>query len=194
MSVIAPLHKHPFSVSDLLDRTIGESGNIRSEHDLFDSAGAARQPLGLSDRRRATLFFALVALGIALLVMISTLLTHRASSEIQALPTASASLPGEAAQLGVRGVSLERHDGFLIASGEAFNRTEKPLRNAEAVLELFDAQGKLLKVESGLLELTTLRSGEESPFRLETADVSGVASYRLRFRHLMGAALPARDL
>jgi hypothetical protein len=99
--------------------------------------------------------------------------------------------PAGKAVIGLRGLSVERHYGFLTVRGEAANLTKNRLLRTEAIVELFDAGGKLLNVETALLELPNLQSGEESPFTVQTADNTDVVTYRVRFRQLAGPTLPS---
>jgi hypothetical protein len=95
------------------------------------------------------------------------------------------------AVIGLRGLSVERQYGFLTVRGEAANLTKNRLLHTEAIVELFDSSGKLLNVETALLELPNLQSGEESPFTVQTADNADVVTYRVRFRQMAGPTLPS---
>lgn len=98
----------------------------------------------------------------------------------------------ERAQVAVSGVTVEREHEFVTVTGEARNASAWSLSQVEVMVELFDGQRNLLRVESALLEAPSLRPGEESPFRVQLADAAGATSYRIRFRHLLGAMIPAR--
>jgi hypothetical protein len=105
-----------------------------------------------------------------------------------ALRSAAGSTP---ALLAVRSTRAERQHDFVTVLGEAASVSPRSLTNIEAVVEFFDAGGRLRKVETALLELPSLRPGEESPFVVETRDEPGLSSYRVRFRHLLGSSIPS---
>lgn len=95
-------------------------------------------------------------------------------------------------QIVVRSAQADRQQGYVTVLGEAVNISGKRLASLEAIVETFDEQGRLRGVESALLELPSLRPGESSPFRIHIRETTPLASYRLRFRHLLGATVPAR--
>jgi len=95
--------------------------------------------------------------------------------------------------LAVRGTRIEREHDFITVLGRTANISPHSLTNVEAVIELFDAAGDLRRVETALLELPSLRPGEESPFRVQTRDAPDITAYRVRFRHLLGATIPSHD-
>ena len=88
---------------------------------------------------------------------------------------------------------VEREHGYVTVSGMARSLAHKPIINVEALVEFFDGQGSLVKSESALIELSSLRAGEESPFTVQTRDVTQIAAYRVRFRELLGASIPSTD-
>ena len=66
------------------------------------------------------------------------------------------------------------------------------MQDVEAVVELLNGNGKLLNVESALVETSSIAAGEESPFSVHLRDASGATSYRVRFRTLLGPSLSQR--
>ena len=85
-----------------------------------------------------------------------------------------------------------REYGFVRVVGTARNLGKRPLGDTEAVVELLDRAGRLLNVESALLEMPSIIPGDESPFSVHLRDASGAASYRVRFRTLLGPSLSTR--
>lgn len=96
------------------------------------------------------------------------------------------------ASLHLSSVTMDRSHGGLRAIGLARNVGQATLRNVEAVVELYDARHRLRGVESALLEIATIGAGESSPFRVITDDRPDIAFARVRFRHLLGRAIPTR--
>ncbi len=94
----------------------------------------------------------------------------------------------------LRDSRAERRLGYLTVVGTVANRSGKRLRNVETVVEYFDSAGKLVRVDSGLIESPVIAASAESPFEVHSRDSAEIASYRIRFRTLLGSALPsARD-
>jgi hypothetical protein len=111
-----------------------------------------------------------------------------ASAELSALvPTGSPD-----AVLEVRATHASREYDYVTVTGEAANLSARPIKNVEAVVEFFDRGGKLCKMETALLALPTALPGEETPFTVQTRDIPGMTSYRVRFRHLLGDLIPSR--
>jgi hypothetical protein len=88
---------------------------------------------------------------------------------------------------------VEREQGYLTISGMAGNLSGGSLKNVEALVEFFDKSGGLVKSESALVDLPMLRGGEESPFTVQSRDAAQIASYRIRFREMLGASIPSVD-
>jgi hypothetical protein len=96
------------------------------------------------------------------------------------------------AVLEVRANHAAREYGYVTVTGEAANLSDRAVKNVEAVVEFFDRDRKLLKVETALLSLPTALPGEETPFTVQTRDLPGMSAYRVRFRHLLGETIPSR--
>lgn len=96
------------------------------------------------------------------------------------------------AQLAAGGITVERRHGFVTVCGEVRNISPCTLEKVEAVVEFMDRAGRLQSVETALLELPTVRPGEESPFSVHALDKPSLASYRIRFRRLLGPTIPSR--
>ena len=111
-----------------------------------------------------------------------------AAPELKALAPVAA----KDAALVVRDSRADRKYDYVTVTGEAANVSGRTLKNVEAVVEFFDQNGRLRKVETALLDLPTALPGEETPFTVQTHDEPGLASYRVRFRHLLGDAIPSR--
>lgn len=119
---------------------------------------------------------ALAILGLAVGV------SSRDLNEVRAASAASPSLE-------VGPTRALREYGYVRVIGTARNITSKPLRDTEAVVELLDRNGKLLNVESALVESPAIQPREDSPFSVHLKDAVGAASYRVRFRTLLGPSL-----
>ena len=91
----------------------------------------------------------------------------------------------------LRDSRAERRLGYLTVVGTVANRSGKRLRNVEAVVEYFDSAGKLVRLDSGLIELPVIAPSSESPFEVHSRDSAGITSYRIRFRTLLGSGLPS---
>ncbi len=100
-------------------------------------------------------------------------------------------VPAHAA-IAARATTVDRRYDFVTVAGQAVNLSATTLKNTEAVVEFLDRDGGLLKVETALLELPTLAPGGDSSFSVETREVPGMATCRVRFRSLLGTAIPSR--
>lgn len=139
--------------------------------------------------RRALLIGAGLAAGIG----ISSLRASRLeSASLPLLQEPLAVVHAAPPQIVVRSAQAYRQQGYVTVLGEAENISGKTLSSLEAIAETFDEQGRLCGVETALLELPLLRPGESSPLRIHIRETTPFASYRLRFRHLLGATLPAK--
>jgi hypothetical protein len=127
---------------------------------------------------------------IALLILWSCGLFAGASGASELKVLSSGAAPGKAS-INIHGLQATRQYGYMTVTGEASNATTKPLTNVEAVVEYFDKTGSLIKVETALAEMPTVLPGDETPFSVQTQDQAGISSYRVRFRHLSGAGIPA---
>lgn len=156
-------------------------------HRLFGvrAEGASRASLAGSWPLLAMVAVAAVVAGLVLAGRIGAA-SGSALTELRA-PTVGSAAP----QLVTLPSSVERRAGYVTVVGEVESRAQTPLSNVEAQVEFFGSDGRLLRVESALIELTPLRPGEESPFRVQTPEADGMASYRVRFRHLLGSAIPS---
>ncbi len=139
--------------------------------------------------RRALLLGAGVALGIG---FSSLRVSRPESASLPLLQEPSAVVHAAPPQIAVRCAQAHRQQGYVTVLGEAENISGKTLSSLEAIAETFDEQGRLRGVETALLELLSLRPGESSPFRIHIRETTPFASYRLRFRHLLGATVPAK--
>ncbi len=117
----------------------------------------------------------------------------RGGSHLTLMASSSAGQIRVQPQLRATSHRVERRLDYVTVSGMTANITQKPLKNVEALVEFFDKRGVLLKSESALIELPTLRAGEESPFVVQTRDMVDLAAYRVRFRELLGASIPSTD-
>jgi hypothetical protein len=108
-----------------------------------------------------------------------------------ALKALSSGAAPNKASINIHGLQATRQYGYMTVTGEASNATTKTLTGVEAVVEYFDRNGGLVKVETALVEMPTLLPGDETPFSVQTSDQAGIASYRVRFRQLNGAGIPA---
>ena len=76
--------------------------------------------------------------------------------------------------------------GYVTVLGEARNLSSSSLTNVEAVVELLDRKGAVIGVESALIGVKELSPSESTPFSVTLRESIGAASYRIRFRTLMG--------
>lgn len=118
---------------------------------------------------------------------------NRADSRLVRMASPSAGQAGQQPVLAASQLRVEREQGYVTLSGMASNLTRKPLKNVEAMVEFFDKSGSLVKSESALIDLPSLRGGEDSPFTVQARDAAGIAAYRVRFRELLGASIPSAD-
>jgi hypothetical protein len=135
----------------------------------------------------------LVGAGLALGIGLSSLRVSRPESpSLLLMREQTAAVYAAPPQIAVRSAQADRQQGYVTIIGEAVNISGKTLSSLEVIAETFDEQGKLLGVETALLELPSLRPGESSPFRIQIKEMTPFASYRLRFRHILGASVPAK--
>jgi hypothetical protein len=134
----------------------------------------------------------LVGAGFALGIGWSSLRVLRPeSSSLVLMREQSAGVYAAPPQIAVRSAQADRQQGYVTITGEAVNISGRRLSLLEAIAETFDKQGQLRGVETALLELPSLRPGESSPFRIHIRETAPLGSYRLRFRRLLGATVPA---
>jgi len=88
-------------------------------------------------------------------------------------------------------IRVERMHGYVTVTGMVTNLTQGTLKNVEAFVEFFDKRGDLIRSESALIELPMLQAKEESPYSIQARDMPDAASYRVRFRELLGASIPS---
>jgi hypothetical protein len=96
------------------------------------------------------------------------------------------------AQVVSHSLSLRRDYGYLVLAGEARNVARRDLPQLEAVVELFDEDGRLVDVESGMVKMGTIPAGDEAPFEVQAKDNPRITSYRIRYRSVTGATIPSR--
>ena len=84
---------------------------------------------------------------------------------------------------------IERRVGFVIVSGTMVNRTHRPLKQVEAVVDLLDANRHPIRTETAMIDRAAVAPGSASSFRLEMTDSPAAAAYRLRFRKISGVDL-----
>lgn len=109
--------------------------------------------------------------------------------------TASRSVPDSRASavLAVSSPQMERRYDYVIIMGEVTNLSSRPLRHVEAVVEIFDREGCLRAMETALIAFSLLSPGEPSPFRVQCRYDGEAGSFRVRFRHLLGAPIPSQQ-
>lgn len=93
----------------------------------------------------------------------------------------------------LKSARAERKFQFVSIVGVVQNVSPRDLRNAEAVVELLDEHGNLLRVESAMIGVSALSSGSDAPFKVTMRDADGSAGFRVRFRTLLGSPLPCRS-
>jgi hypothetical protein len=104
--------------------------------------------------------------------------------------------PATTAAAPVELVSLShRRDGEgLVVQGLVHNPVGgQALREVNATVFFFDAQGSFLTTVKAPLELRTLTAGDESPFSARLAASRGVRRYRVSFRDVSGRLVPHVD-
>lgn len=84
--------------------------------------------------------------------------------------------------LQVRAGFAERQYDYLVVTGEAKNLSSKSLSHVEAIVEFFDADGRLRRVETAPVEMSGIPAEGETPFRVQTPDDPAICVYRVRFR------------
>lgn len=84
---------------------------------------------------------------------------------------------------------VDRRLGYVTVTGSISNRVSRPVRSAEAVVELLDASGRIIATESAVIGLDPLAPGDTAPFQVEMPDQPAAVGYRVRFRRLGGAAI-----
>jgi hypothetical protein len=85
-----------------------------------------------------------------------------------------------------------RYD-YVTITGEVTNLSPRPLRHVKAVVEIFDSSERLRAIETALIAFSPLSAGENSPYRVQCRYNQEIGSFRVRFRHLLGAPIPTRD-
>lgn len=105
----------------------------------------------------------------------------------------SASHSRDSAVLEVSPSQMARRYDYVTITGQVSNLSSRPLRDVEAVVEIFDREGHLRAVETALIAFSPLSPGEQSPFRVQCRYDGEVGSFRVRFRHLLGAPIPSQQ-
>jgi hypothetical protein len=90
-------------------------------------------------------------------------------------------------------MTLSRDHGFLVLTGEARNVSRREMPQLEAVVELFDENGRLVEVETGLVKVGSIAAGDEAPFEVQAKDNTSISSYRVRFKNLSGTSVSSRS-
>lgn len=148
-----------------------------------------------------------MALAAVALVITAGVVTYRAvhSPEIQAVMSASrASAPSAAPSLDNVGSAhpLEllslRHgtdaDGAFTVTGLVQNPPDgQSLDQVEAVVYLFDDDGRYFASGKAALDVPAVEPGDESPFTVKVASTGGVSRYRVGFRRNDGRVLAHVD-
>jgi len=111
------------------------------------------------------------------------------STELTLLASPMVGQVGARPSIKAGAIKTERRHGYVTVTGMATNLTQKPLRNVEAFVEFFDKRGELLRSESALIDIPVLMAGEESPYSIQARDMPDAASYRVRFRELLGGSI-----
>jgi len=91
-----------------------------------------------------------------------------------------------------RDVTVQQQYGFITVTGDVQNETRHTVSDVEAMVELFDARGRLLGMESAMLSLPALPAGEDAAYRVQLRDPGAAAAYRIRFKKLDGGMYSSR--
>ena len=151
----------------------------------------APQPLRRTRRRSNLLRQAGIALGLTCGLGILGLAGVGARDLLQSHETPTlhlASAPTIGKTVGLASASVERRLGFVTVTGNATNMTAQPVGDVEAVVELLNADGHPVRVESALLTGSLLGKAS-GPFSVVMNDNPKAVSYRVQFRRLMGGTL-----
>jgi hypothetical protein len=100
-----------------------------------------------------------------------------------------ANTPNRGAELDASSLLATRRFDYVTVVGEARNVTQKTLNNVEAIVELYDAKGSLIAVDSGLIGVRQLGAGDSTPFSISLRDPGLASSFRVRFRSFLGRTL-----
>ncbi len=104
-----------------------------------------------------------------------------------------ASLDRPAAIAGSRlqraGETATRSGGQVAVYGQVRNTSRRALTDVEAVVELYDASGRLVSVGHGLATERRIEPGATTSYEAYADDRDDIAGYRLRFRRLGGGSL-----
>lgn len=88
---------------------------------------------------------------------------------------------------------VSQNDGLNISGLVRNPSGNAPARNVMAVVFAFDRQNNFITSARAPLDFATLGAGEESPFVVTLGAATGVARYRVSFRHAEGSLLPHID-
>ncbi len=86
-------------------------------------------------------------------------------------------------------LQAERRLGSLEVSGEVVNQTADALSHVEAVVELMDAEGKVVQTANSLIVFDPLPARGQSSFKVSLSDNPSAVGYRVQFREMMGRNL-----
>ncbi len=151
------------------------------------------EPSGATARRRNS--FAAVAVVVTIVISMYAWL-HSVSAPSQ--PPAVAAAPSTPRELRVELLALEHartSPSTFVVRGRLRNPGDVgPLRDLVAVVEVFDAAGRVLATLRAPLDRTLLDAGESSAFSVTTPDGSDVAKYRVEFQVNGREQIPHVDL
>ncbi|HEX5069720.1 MAG TPA: hypothetical protein VFV78_05830 [Vicinamibacterales bacterium] len=157
-----------------------------SDHDLFEAA------IPPTPSRRWTWVAAvavIMALGGGTFYLISSGVITRAIARHDANVTAAAALPIELLSL-----RYATDGGNFVVTGLVQNPTTSvSLRGVQAVVYLFDAEGKFINSSRASIDTGVLSPGGESSFVVRVPASATVTKYRVSFQHDDGAAVQHVD-
>ncbi len=79
--------------------------------------------------------------------------------------------------------------GFVAVTGRLANGTSRPLDRLEAVVDLMDRDGRIVRSGSALVERDRVAPGQETAFQVDMPDEPRAAAYRIRYKTLLGPDL-----
>lgn len=136
--------------------------------------------------RGAPLATSAIGFAMAIVVLVAIAMTGGHPRAPQPTPTATTETresPGAGpAPLELISMRPDRHGDALTVTGLVRNVSATPESGLIAVVFAFDRSGNFLSSARAPIELVTLRSGDESPFRVVVPDAADVSRYRVSFR------------
>src|SRR5438477_3189835 len=98
------------------------------------------------------------------------------------------------AKLGLLSFSCRLQYGFNTCTGEVRNLTGGSLRNVTAVTSWRDADGAVQRTDEALVDFNPLLAGQTSTFKTIGSANPGLTKFDVRFKELLGGAIPAGDV